>query len=88
MRRPYHTFKGFDIGTKELSKWIHTPHIFCPYCGGTVQQIGAATYEREIFSLHRCIHDDCSKLFEGKEDARRNLYIRWDVELKKKVDAR
>lgn len=86
MRRPYHWFTGFNIGIKDLSKWVHTPHFFCPYCGGNVTQIGTATYMGEVFSLHCCNHNDCAKLCEGKEDARRNLYIRWDVELKKKVD--
>ena len=78
MRRPYHIFEGFNVGFKAPTKWIHTPHIFCPYCGGTVKQIGTVTYQGEVFSLHRCIHDDCSKLCEGKEDTRRNLYIRYD----------
>ena len=83
-RRPYHTFQGFNLGFKDPTKWIHLPnHYFCPYCGGTAKQIGTATYEREVFTMWLCTHDDCAKICEGKEDARRYLYIRFDKAAKK-----
>lgn len=81
MRRPYHTFRGFDIGLKAPTKWIALPdHGFCPYCSEWgCKQIGTVTYESEVFSLWRCVRDECSKLHEGKEDTRRQLYIRYET---------
>lgn len=80
LRRPYHVFTGFQIGLKAPSRWF--PWIgddLCPYCSkGNCRQIGTVVYEGEVFSLIRCIHDDCSKLHETKEDARRKLWFRFD----------
>lgn len=88
MSRSYHTFKGFDLGIKpeNLSRWIGTPDFICPYCVGQIKQIGQVQIDREIFTLHLCQHKDCAKMSEGREDARRHLYIRWDAALKKRVE--
>jgi hypothetical protein len=88
MRRPYHTFRGFDIGTKELSKWIAIPdHGFCPYCSEWGCKLtGGVIYEGEEFTLWECTTEPCRKMHEGKESPKHQKYIRFDAELKRKLE--